>query len=379
MKINRFYFYLFAVAFFAFAVAFVNFVNYSMTDEEGGSRYWLTRIAFFMDVLCVFIMILRLRRKYNGIHLICMLWLLIMPINMLLNHAPLYDIIRTIIWPLLFETTYLCCQNCISRGLFLKKEFFVLAIIGAYYFLATRVGIEHQTNTVYFVFLTMPWLLFESKKVTRLIIVLVFTSFAVLSLKRSMLLTTILIWGFYFLTGLENRRNRIITIIGVLVMMVSFSVLYDKVDESLGGLLSERVNREETNSGRDRMAIWTLTWNMIQNSPTEKIMIGHGHFGVRNDSFLEISAHNDFLEVIYDYGIIILILYLGLWIYVIRRSVYLYKIKSPLFFPYASALSIFLVMSLVSHLLLYTTYFNYLVLFWGATEAIVEYNKKQIV
>ena len=111
---------------------------------------------------------------------------------------------------------------------------------------------------------------------------------------------------------------------------------------------------------------------MIQSSSPTRLVIGHGHFGVRQDSWLEISAHNDFLEVIYDYGLVIFIFYLCLWGYVIRRAYYLYKTKSEMFLPYAASFSIFLVMSMVSHLILYTTYFNYLVMFWGMTEAMIE-------
>lgn len=376
MKVSKFLFYLFAIVFFVFAVLFVDFSNYSMTDEDGGSRFWLMRIILLLDIVCLVIMMLYMR-KLNGIHLVCLLWLLIMPVNLLLNNAPMADIVRAVLWPFIFETTYLCCRNFVSRGAVLKKMYILLAVIGAFYFLRTRLGAEHQTNTIYFVYLTLPWLLFESKKALSIVLLFAFTFLAMLSLKRSMLLSTVLIWGFYFLFIVEKRRNRIFTIFFSLALVVGIYMLYDRVDESLGGVLTERVNREETDIGKDRMAIWNITWSMIQNSSTDKIIVGHGHFGVRRDSFLEISAHNDFLEVIYDYGLVIFVLYLGLWWHVIRQTYRFYREKSPIFIPYAVSLSIFLIMSLVSLLILYATYFNYLVMFWGLTEAIVEYENKQ--
>lgn len=135
--------------------------------------------------------------------------------------------------------------------------------------------------------------------------------------------------------------------------------------------MTERVTREESdNSGRK--AIWATTSLMIVTSPAEKFIVGHGFNGVRENSFLEISAHNDFLEIIYDYGLIIFALYICLWIHVVRRCYFLYRNKSSLFLPYAVSLSILFVLSMVSQLLPYATYFNYLVMFWGMTEAVTE-------
>lgn len=374
MKITKFFFRILIIVFFVFAVVVVNYQFYRMTDEEGGSHVLTTYMYFLLDVVCLLIIAIGSYRKYHGVHLVCLFWVPLVSFFLFFNHNQVSNIIRVILWPLLFEATYLCCRNFSSRSLQLKKVYFILAFVGGYYFLMTRIGFEHQSNTIYLVFLTLPWLLFESKKTLQLVILFLFTFFAMLSLKRSMLLSTVLIWTFYFLFTMNKRRNRIYTIILSLVLLAGVYVLYDKVDESLGGLLTERVNREETDSGRDRLAIWNLTMNMIQNSPPEKILIGHGHFAVRNDSYLAISAHNDFLEVFYDYGIIIFILYLCLWGHVIRRSAFLYKIRSPYFLPYASSLAIFIIMSLVSHLILYVTYFNYLVMFWAMMEALVENN-----
>lgn len=378
MKVSRTLFYIFAILFFAFAIAFTSFTNDTMTEEEGGSRFWLMRIILLLDLVCVFIMGICIHRMYRGIHLTCILWLLVMPIVMFLNHAPIADTVRTILWPLLFETTYLCSQAQPLRWKFLKKEYYILAAIGFFYFIVTRMGADHQTNTIYLFFLTLPWLLFGANKQTTLVLVFLFTVLALLSMKRSVMLAIVLMWGFYFLYGMKGRRSIIITIVISLVVLGGLYFAYDKVDSMTGGVLSERVNKEETDEGKGREAVWILTLDMIQKSSPAELITGHGHFGVRQNSWLEISAHNDFLEVIYDYGLVIFFLYLCLWGYVIRRAYYLYKNKSELFLPYAASLSIFLVMSMVSHLILYTTYFNYLVMFWGMAEAILETERKEV-
>ena len=372
MKVSNTLFYIFAIVFFAFALAFLSFMNNEMTGEEGGSRFLLMRIVLLLDLVCFGALFVGINRNYRGIHLVSLLWVLIMPIVMYINHCPLADTVRTILWPLLFETTYLCCQARESRCLFLKKEYIVLAIIGFGYFLLTRIGADHQTNTIYLCFLTLPWLMFRTEKKTMLLLVFLFTFISLLSLKRSVMLAMVLMWAFYFIFGMKSRKNKVYIIIISIVVLGGLYLTFDKIDALTGGMLSERVNKEETDTGKSREAIWAVTTDMILTSSTEELITGHGHFGVRQNSWLEISAHNDFLEVIYDYGLVIFFLYLCLWVYVLRRAYYLYKNKSELFLPYAASLSIFLVMSMVSHLILYTTYFNYLVMFWGMTEAILE-------
>ena len=191
------------------------------------------------------------------------------------------------------------------------------------------------------------------------------------------MLVMVLMGGFYFLYGMKSKRGKLYTIVVSVVLIAGVFILFERIDDYTGGVLTERVNKEETDEGKGREAIWAITISMIQESSPAKLLTGHGHFGVRQDSWLEISAHNDFLEVIYDYGLIIFFLYLCLWYYVLRRAYSLYRARSPLFIPYSSSLSIFLAMSVVSHLILYTTYFNYLVMFWGMIEAIIEMDKKQ--
>ena len=86
----------------------------------------------------------------------------------------------------------------------------------------------------------------------------------------------------------------------------TFLLIFQSVDKSAGGELSERINTEETeNTGRP--LIWATTWMMIQDCSPRQLILGNGHYGVKRDSFLELSAHNEYLETLYDYGIIILL------------------------------------------------------------------------
>ena len=365
---------IFAVLLFFFIFAFTNVWNNSMNDieNETADQRWLIYSTYLLSAYSIYIWLSIGTSNLKGFHLLCLLWCFIMPFVILLNHGKFVEMFQTILWALLFEASYLLIKKNRDNLNKFRTFFFLVAIYGGFFFFQSRIDMfMHdltQSNTIYFVFLTLPWLLLVKRKTTRLFFLILFTALAIWSLKRSMLLSVLLIWASYVLSLLRDRRRIFLKLSVVVVLIVGGIFGYSYGDELLDGELSERVNREETDEGRNRLAIWTVTWSMIENSSKDALVLGHGHFGVRRDSLLEISAHNDFLEVIYDYGLVIFVLYIGLWVYVVKRCIKLYRDNSELFLPYAVSLSIFLVMSMVSHLILYTSYFNYLVLFWGSLE-----------
>ena len=373
---------IFAVLLLFFIVAFTNIWNNSMNEMENdiSDQRWLIYSIYLLSVYSAYIWLSTGTSKLRGIHVLCMLWCVIMPFVILYSNGNLVVMLQAILWPLLFEASYLLIKKNRDNLNNFRKFFFLVAIYGGFFFFQSRIDMfMHdltQSNTIYFVFLTLPWLLLVKRKTTRLFFLILFTVLAVWSLKRSVMLAVLLIWASYVLSLLRDRKRVFLKISVVVVLIVGGIYGYSYGDELLKGELTERVNREETDEGRNRLAIWTFTWSMIENSSTDALVLGHGHFGVRRDSLLEISAHNDFLEVIYDYGLVIFVLYIGLWGYVFKRCIKLYRDDSELFLPYAVSLSIFLAMSMVSHLILYTSYFNYLVLFWGSIEGTYFSNQK---
>ncbi len=361
----------FVIILFFFVYTCFGYWNMYMTQDTF-SNVQLRNLRISTMTLALFSLFLWLFSGYikiKGIHLACILWCALMPFVILYNNGTRYDYFDTILWPLLFEVSFLFSrnnQNCINT---FRKCFFVIAAYGLLLFFRASIDTDIQTNTIYFSLLTLPWLMSNSKKNLQIVFLILFSLFAVISLKRSSLLVVLLCWGGYVLTLLRRRRTRIFALVIIILIALFGSSFYNQVDSVFGGRLRERVEREETEEN-GRLGIYIITIEMIRQSSRDHFLLGHGHNGVYKDSPIKISAHNDFLEVIYDYGILIFVLYLCLWVYVFKRCFQLYKMKSSFFFPYFVSLSIFFVMSMVSHLILYTSYFNFLVLFWGAMEGI---------
>lgn len=375
-------FYSFSVVFLIFAFASNQYWGAKMITQDNS----VTEGAGFLSYSVISVVIVSLYwyisrsrlKNIRGVHAICFLWVVVMPFIMFLTKANKSYYFMTILWPLVFEAGFIITNKeriKIERVQFL---FFFIFLIGLYFFIESRINIGKlvQSNTIYFPFLTLPFFLCVKDKGKILFFILLLMSFlGIISFKRSIWLIIAFIWLAYFGSLIKRKTNFFVIITIVIAIIVASDYVLDSVDKFFGGAINERLEKSEADERGGRLGIWTYTWGMIQTSSTTEIVIGHGHFGVRNDSILGLSAHNDILEVIYDYGLIIFSLYISLWIYVFRRLRKLYQMNSPYSFPYMVSCIIFMVLSIVSHLILYTSYFNYLVLFWGCIEGILSRNE----
>jgi len=309
------------------------------------------------------------------IHRLCLLWEAVMLFVLIYNKDPFVAYFKCLAWPLFFESAYLFVRWNYNFLKSFRKVYYLLVFGGAVIFFRALFirSFGSQTNMIYFMLLPVPVIFLFQKRKIRNVILVFMTFFAFLSMKRSMLLAIVLFWGLVGFKYLFERGKRTMAIVLVVIIAATAYGSFRVVDNVSSGYLSSRlVTDEDTDITNGRELIYTITWNMIEQSSPMHLIFGHGHNAVRSDSILNISAHNEFLEIIYDYGIVIFLLYLGLWVYVIRQWLYHYSHDTTFFIPYTLSICIFAVMAMVSELVIYVSYFLYLVMFWGMVGAAKE-------
>lgn len=231
----------------------------------------------------------------------------------------------------------------------------------------------YVSNLVYFVLLTFPWLLLVKAKYFRYILIVI-TAFAIfVSMKRTAILAFSLGILFYFFieNKLWEKNIKIVSILFTFLLISGISYMYVKIDSYTGGYITTRFQNIEDDRGSGRLDIYNNVIELQSNTHFENWVVGHGH-----NSLLVFnknkSAHNDFLEVLFDYGLIGLILYIMLHLLLIKKTISLIKLKSEFASGFLVSYIIFFVMSMISHLILYPSYFIYLAAYWGAIFAISE-------
>lgn len=185
----------------------------------------------------------------------------------------------------------------------------------------------HRDFTFCIVFFTPYLFLLKSKTIKAVFISSLFILIFV-SAKRSLLLSLAFFFIVYYFVDIYinknmNKTKKILWSIGVVcVLFVGLSYFegstyYDQLDERLSKL------SEDGGSGRDK--IYENVFSGVANASFSKLMFGHGYQSVEKD--FDILAHNDLLEIAYDFGIISLAVWLYVIIYLFRRSLFFIRNK----------------------------------------------------
>lgn len=312
--------------------------------------------------------------KCSCIHLICIGWEIIMMSVLMYNGEPISVFVKCLLWPLLFEATFLFVSDDKRRVDSFRKFYYWVAVLGFFVFIVAMQmkAFESQSNMIYFLALAMPMLLTTRNTRLRNLLLIIISFVCVMSMKRSMILSIVLFWGVVCMRNMFKSGKKITAIfLSVLIIGIGY-VSFTMVENLSGGNLSSRLDSDQKDVTNGREEIYLITIDMIVNSSPVEFIMGHGHMAVKRDSILDISAHNEWLEILYDYGLIILFLYICLWLHLIKQWLFHYRENTRFFLPFTLSLCIFVVMSMVSQLVVYISYFLYLVMLWATAEAATE-------
>lgn len=371
---NSFFYYIYVIFLLIFFWRTALFWSGDSTAGGEGKDYLLYIALVMVELLSLYLIIntKKKRRRDSWIHGLCLGWEIIALACLVINNASIGHYPKVLAWPLFFESAYLIVRWDSRMIKSIRNAYYWVLFLGVYVFFYSMIlkQFSSQSNMIYFLILPVPIILLHCDSKWRFRILLLTSFFALMSMKRSMILAIFLFWAIYGFKYLFGKGKKSMAIaMSVVFIGVAYGTVKAVDNISDGRLSSRTVDYEKEDITNGREAIYTITWTMIKLSTKAQLILGHGHNAVRRDSPLEISAHNEFLEIIYDYGVIALMIYLGLWVYVIKQFLNHYRNNTVYFIPYALSICIFAVMAMVSQLVLYVSYFLYLVMFWGIVQA----------
>ncbi len=281
-----------------------------------------------------------------------------------------------------------------------------------------------ELSAIYYLLLLLPFVMMIRRKTVVWLLVTVIWCVVLLSLKRTAFLSFLLCIPVYFITDMlvHKREWKNSAFLGghslaALLMALCFvcistnipAVVREHIDDfrsniavsfstetgSTEGKKSETTKAEEpransntptmlermasieSDGGSGRVEIWLHTIDMIEESEPAELLFGHGFNTVYRHSSLKLSAHNDILEIIYDYGFVGLAAYAAFCVYLLCYFFRVLRYKPALAAPYLVSGALFACMTMVSHLIIYPTYFLFLCAFWGIV--IGECDKAQVI
>ena len=254
----------------------------------------------------------------------------------------------------------------------LKDFFATWIIVGmliiAYFFLQNwrfmNAIDEAHMGTAYWILFLMPILLHTPHKWLRYAGLILVGAILFASFKRG----GILAFGCGLLAYLFVKEiligRKFTKLISFVIAIMALAIVFMVVDNALDNLFTERFMNIKDDGGSGRDQVWATTWRMIQQSEFEHLLFGHGHNSVLTNSPLRLSAHNDFLECIYDFGLFGSLFYFMLHISLIRQIFRNIRLRNPEAAIMAFTYSFFLILSLMSHVLIYP-WLAFMGLSWG--------------
>jgi O-antigen ligase len=279
-----------------------------------------------------------------------------------------YQPMRDILIILIFIFAYTLSSKSKELLEFFATGMIVAMLITAFFYyknwkFANEVD-EAHLGTSYYVLFLLPTLLLTPYKWLRYMGLFITGLVLFSSFKRGGLIAFVLgITAYLFVKEVlvERKFTRLLVF---LIAMIALFIILIFVDNAMGNIISERILNIREDGGSNRDQVWATTWNMIKASDAQQLLFGHGHNAVFKLSPLGLSAHNDFLEMLFNYGIIGLVPYLVLHFQLIKQIFTGIKMHNKNASIMAFTYTIFFILSMISHVIIFP-WMCLIVMPWG--------------
>lgn len=283
------------------------------------------------------------------------------------------------IFPLYISYTY-CRQYGIDKTI-TTLFFITLLIVSFQYYHIYQVANAFQMAIIgvsYFPLLILPLVLLHPSKILKTISWLLVVFVIISSQKRGGLVALglgVFVYALCRMIVSQNKKALLAVIAFVIIPIIVFGISH--LVSALDSSILERFATLQKDKGSGRFDIWLRVINSIANSSRLEHLTGHGYLSVPDlIGDANLPAHNDFLEIFYDYGLIGLLIYIITWFQLIRISFKLLRQRSAYAPAFNMMVSIYFILSMVS-IVLYYFWFTYICIMIGVVVGQNEWKLKK--
>lgn len=248
---------------------------------------------------------------------------------------------------------------------------YTASLLSYNYYYNNRIGHnDWHFIEAYFMIAILPICLFVAQGKSQKWYVVIAVCLVVLSMKRTGLLALLFGLAFQYLYKDNRIGNKVKS---VFVLCLSSALVYFLLLLAFPDTVNafvERFSEIGEDGGSGRFDMFPVIWDAFKQAPVENKLLGHGYNMVIDKLPFGYSAHNEYLEILFDFGILGAMIYLSVLFSIIRLSM---KVKHRRFQSVIfMSLLICLIMGLGTHLTLFPTFIICFSLFWGIADASVQ-------
>lgn len=284
-----------------------------------------------------------------------------------------FKFVRISYWACVLIISYYSVLHLKTFKFHVALVILLLPVLFYFYLVSMRagrawIGNKLALNPVFYISFLMPAVLLLRSKILKIGGVLIIFVAVLMSYKRSAMLSFLTAIPVYFYalinSGSNAKLKKLVPILfGGTFLLILFVVLFKFVSGAADLDWAGRLEGLTTDRGAGRLDRYIGYLSMISSQPFIKTIMGNGYWATQ---FTRYSwAHNDIIEVLYDFGLVGLTLYLLFIGQLAKLFFQMKKYKYKHFDAFAVSLVLFFWGSMVSMLIMVPYWFLNLAFFWG--------------
>lgn len=287
------------------------FILFDIINGAGNvPEFFMVMNSFFLALYCIIIYIFFMfviKWKVDKIEL-WVLWIMFwqLLISLLMQKEVSLNMVYQITgWPLLFVIVYQLTKNNKFSLPTLKYTSFLWILASAYVVYILRTQMFNDVYRTYYLIIAIPFFICLRKrwKYSRIILI---TIIIILTYKRTGFMALLLAFFALFWCNIiiqKKQSKKIYKLLLVIILLTIIVLLLSQYGDSIG--VFRRLKRISSDGGSSRFMIWGILIKYFKSENLLNKFLGNGYkscYYILDGKFA--AAHNDFIEILLDYGMI---------------------------------------------------------------------------
>lgn len=384
-------------------------------DNKTPTKYFILRFAIVMitimfvgNMLAIRNVYIPMRNLQYSLTFACLLWFTLIFISnielrskaIVINTFLFMILIATVTFISYYNNSLYTSFNILTKALFwavtliaaygfgykydnaIGKSLFITASLPILFFLFVLIKEQllksediAMITSAYYLLCLLPFVFLLKSTIVKIVFVAFIGTAVLMSSKRTGFIAfalAVLAYLFFDIMLKKETKFKLLRYVAVVCVLAFFlSYIVNQFDFTV----LDRLQTLSEDGGSGRTSVYDSAWRLIKQTNLIPFFFGKGYNRVYRDMGLNLSAHTDFLEVLYDYGLIGFALYINMYYILIKYAKRLCKTAKEYAPAFISAIVIMFVLSAFSHLIIFNTYFIYLCFFFGIVMG--EYDRKE--
>lgn len=289
-----------------------------MKEADRGITHIFIFLSVFIHLLYVFFNSRNIFKRVNYINLTLfaiVIWYTIVDIvnNSNLRYSTTL-IMLSLWWFLTYNFCYLFLKKSGERYHTVINMYLILSIVYIILNVYARNQIQINLNQeyavtgyAYYIVIFIPYILLLENRIVKMILMITACVMILTSFKRGVIVTLpvmLFIYGYVKSIYTKKWESFIAKCLLIFIVAIPAFILVDKISM---GFMSERFSSESLADGSGRTTNRNLALSAINNRDFVNLLIGSGHGS--SVELIGTGVHNEWLEFLFSFGVIGLILY----------------------------------------------------------------------